>query len=66
MAGLRTVLPDALPAPGGETVLAGLAATLVASLLAGLWLSRGRARAGERRVVLTAHTKKEGGEHVSS
>lgn len=53
MAGLRTVLPDALPAAAGGTVLAALAATLVASLLAGLWLSRGRTRAGEWRDVLT-------------
>ena len=40
MAGLRTVVPDALPAPGGAAVLAALAATLLASLAAGLWLSR--------------------------
>nr|ASV46990.1 hypothetical protein [uncultured bacterium] len=43
MAGLRTVVPDALPLLGGEAVgvpLAALAATLVASLLVGLWLSR--------------------------
>lgn len=65
MAGLRTVLPDALPAPAGETVLAALAATLVASLLAGLWLSRGRARAGEWRGVLTAHAE-QSGQHPSS
>ena len=65
MAGLRTVLPDALPAPAGETVLAALAATLIASLLAGLRLSRGRARVGEWRDVLTAHTR-QSGEHASS
>jgi uncharacterized iron-regulated membrane protein len=64
MAGLRTVLPDALPAAAGGTVLAALAATLVASLLAGLWLSRGRTRAGDRRDVLTARTKGSG-EHAS-
>jgi hypothetical protein len=43
MAGLRTVVPDALPLPGGEAVpvpLAALAATLLASLLVGLYLSR--------------------------
>lgn len=43
MAGLRTVVLDALPPLGGEAVLvplAALAATLVASLVVGLCLSR--------------------------
>ncbi|MEW5928966.1 MAG: hypothetical protein AB1941_16015 [Gemmatimonadota bacterium] len=60
MAGLRTVLPDALPAPAGEAVLAGLAATLVASLLLGLRLSRRQAGAGELRDVLAARPTKSG------
>jgi hypothetical protein len=45
MAGLRTVLPDALPLSGGEALavpLAAVAATLVASLAVGLCLPRGK------------------------
>jgi hypothetical protein len=63
MAGLRLVLPDALPAPAGGAVLAVLAATLVASPLVGLWLSRGRAAAGGWPDVPAARPE-AGGEHA--
>ncbi len=50
MAGLRTVVLDALPTPGGGAVavpLAALAATLLASLAAGLRAADRRARSRE-------------------
>jgi hypothetical protein len=56
MAGLRTVVPDALPLPGIEAVpvpLAVLAATLLASILVGFYLSR--AGPGGRFQALVLH-----------
>nr|ASV46731.1 hypothetical protein [uncultured bacterium] len=55
IAGLRTVVPDALPLRGAEAVpapLAVLAATLLASLLVGLYLSRARLGGRFRALVL--------------
>lgn len=68
MAGLWTVVPDALPPLGGEAVavpLAALAATLVASLLVGLCLSRaqsaGRLAARVRSLAAPAKTARRAG-----